>query len=751
MRIIDLVISFCIIGLFLASCSEEKCNVLVVHSYEEDYPGYKAYNKWVEKEFSSSSFSADIRYFYLDCENFNEPGEIKAMNKLLDSCTDWKPDVILVNDDQATYALLKTHHPLLKETPTIFAGVNYPNWGLIKQYSNLTGFHDKIDLKKNLRMIERVTGQRNIYTVLDYTFIDRKIREDACEQLVTDSVIDNLDWRFNWETVVEECEKGNIVFSGYSVRNPSKQWNKSSKHERDFIWAVSKYGNRPYLQVKFDYVTVTIASSSTRFRFTAINELFDCGFSFLGGYITPMPVQVEEQVKTAVRVLEGEDISRIPIRESAKGYFMDWNVMHREGMELKDMPKEYTVINVPFKVRSPFLWWFFWVGGTLLVSCLLAFVTYLYWRETQRKRNVLYALEDEKESLALAVAGSDSYAWRLKKEKMIFDTVFGDKNALKPHSMDVSVFCSFIHPSFLPQVESILHRDMIDGKRFVELQCDFDGKGYQWWELRCSTMKSIFGEQKTTGLLLNIEEYKKREQELIEAREVAEKAELKESFLANMSHEIRTPLNAIVGFSNLLASPDMEFSDEEKKQFIDTITRNNELLLKLINDILEISRIESGYFSFNNEDWPLASVVDEIYQTHSLLMPRTLEFSLEKGDGTVWVHLDRDRLVQVITNFLNNAAKFTTKGYIKLGWNYVEERHEVELYVEDTGIGISKSEQKVIFSRFYKKDEFVQGTGLGLFICKVIVEKLGGRIALSSEVGVGSRFSVFFSAEKRDF
>ena len=285
----------------------------------------------------------------------------------------------------------------------------------------------------------------------------------------------------------------------------------------------------------------------------------------------------------------------------------------------------------------------------------------------------------------------------------------------------------------------------------MELQCDFDGKGYQWWELRCSTMKSIFGEQKATGLLLNIEEYKKREQELIEAREVAEKAELKESFLANMSHEIRTPLNAIVGFSNLLASPDMEFSDEEKKQFIDTITRNNELLLKLINDILEISRIESGYFSFNNEDWSLAAVVDEIYQTHSLLMPRTLEFSLEKGDGTVWVHLDRDRLVQVITNFLNNAAKFTTKGYIKLGWNYVEERHEVELYVEDTGIGISKSEQKVIFSRFYKKDEFVQGTGLGLFICKVIVEKLGGRIALSSEVGVGSRFSVFFSAEKRDF
>lgn len=130
MRIIDLIISFCIIELFLASCSEKECNVLVIHSYEKDYPGYKEYNRLIEKEFSSSSFSADIHYFYLDCEQYDEPGEIRAIKRLLDTCTHWKPDVILVNEDQATYSLLKTHHPLLKETPTIFAGVNYPNWGL---------------------------------------------------------------------------------------------------------------------------------------------------------------------------------------------------------------------------------------------------------------------------------------------------------------------------------------------------------------------------------------------------------------------------------------------------------------------------------------------------------------------------------------------------------------------------------------------------------------------------------------------
>ena len=130
-------------------------------------------------------------------------------------------------------------------------------------------------------------------------------------------------------------------------------------------------------------------------------------------------------------------------------------------------------------------------------------------------------------------------------------------------------------------------------------------------------MKSALGGQKTTGLLLNIEDYKKREQELIEARKMAEKAELKESFLANISHEIRTPLNAIVGFSTLLASPDdTDITPEEKEQYIDTINRNSELLLKLINDILELSRIESGYMSFDCDDYPLDALIRDTYQTH---------------------------------------------------------------------------------------------------------------------------------------
>ena len=180
-------------------------------------------------------------------------------------------------------------------------------------------------------------------------------------------------------------------------------------------------------------------------------------------------------------------------------------------------------------------------------------------------------------------------------------------------------------------------KNATNGKHFIKLKCDFNGTGYQWWELRCSTMKSALGGQKTTGFLLNIEDYKKREQELIEARKMAEKAELKESFLANISHEIRTPLNAIVGFSTLLASPDdTDITPEEKEQYIDTINRNSELLLKLINDILELSRIESGYMSFDCDDYPLDALIRDTYQTHKILIPRSEERRVGKECRSRW-------------------------------------------------------------------------------------------------------------------
>lgn len=208
-----------------------------------------------------------------------------------------------------------------------------------------------------------------------------------------------------------------------------------------------------------------------------------------------------------------------------------------------------------------------------------------------------------------------------------------------------------------------------------------------------------------------------------------------------MSHEIRTPLNAIVGFSNLLQEEE-DITAEEKELFKDTINKNCNLLLKLINDILELSRIESGRMTFSFETCRLNELIDEVYQTHHLLIPPHIQFIKDMPPLSIDVHVDRFRFTQVITNFINNAVKFTRKGYIKLGYEYKEKEGYVYIYVEDTGIGIAKEALEKVFERFYKQDEFAQGTGLGLAICKTIAERLDGDILITSEEGKGSRFTL---------
>lgn len=229
---------------------------------------------------------------------------------------------------------------------------------------------------------------------------------------------------------------------------------------------------------------------------------------------------------------------------------------------------------------------------------------------------------------------------------------------------------------------------------------------------------------------------------LVEEKERAEEAnKMKSAFLANMSHEIRTPLNAIVGFTNLLQD-EQDLSNEEKDLFRDTINKNSNLLLKLINDILELSRIESGRMSFTFDDCSLNELLEEIYQTHHLLMPSNIRFLKEFQETELVIHVDRFRFTQVITNFINNAVKFTSKGHILLGYIYKKEEKEVHIFVEDTGKGMSEENQKKVFERFFKADEFAQGTGLGLAICQTIAERLNGRITLSSQEGKGSRFTL---------
>ncbi|MBS6240088.1 MAG: PAS domain S-box protein [Bacteroides sp.] len=230
---------------------------------------------------------------------------------------------------------------------------------------------------------------------------------------------------------------------------------------------------------------------------------------------------------------------------------------------------------------------------------------------------------------------------------------------------------------------------------------------------------------------------KETEQKLIIARDKAEELDrLKSAFLANMSHEIRTPLNSIVGFSSLLAETD---DREERQEYIKIVETNNELLLQLVSDILDLSKIESGTFDFVRSDLDVNESCMKIIKSMEMKVPETVDLVFEKYMPDCHIYTDKNRFMQVITNFINNALKFTKQGTIALGYEQTAP-HKIKFYVRDTGVGIPKEKIDSIFERFVKLNTFVQGTGLGLSICKSLVSQMGGKIGVESTEGEGSCF-----------
>lgn len=296
-------------------------------------------------------------------------------------------------------------------------------------------------------------------------------------------------------------------------------------------------------------------------------------------------------------------------------------------------------------------------------------------------------------------------------------------------------YLSCIHPDDMERVCDV-YRRFVEGRleyikmeyRFIRRKpkCDM----VEWIEVCAAVTERDDNGMPTVliGSMLLITERKRQEEMLIAARERAAEADkLKMAFLANMSHEIRTPLNAIVGFSNLLAKT----VDVDKKQrFINIINKNNQLLLKLIGDVLDMAKVESNTLDFNFRPTDLNHLIQEVDSTMRIKLSNDVMLNYVLGAPDCIIDTDPDRLNQVLMNLLNNAAKFTTKGSITFGYELRDD--EIYFYVRDTGIGIPDQDAERLFSRFTKLNNFIPGTGLGLSISKSIVEMLGGSIGVKS-------------------
>ena len=320
-----------------------------------------------------------------------------------------------------------------------------------------------------------------------------------------------------------------------------------------------------------------------------------------------------------------------------------------------------------------------------------------------------------------------------------------DWNTMSEDMIEVSwgQFISRAHPDDQEHYHNMftrLCRGEISEAR-IEARMLFPGKKeYVWREVFATVYERDEKGRPSVilGCSTNIQERKNQELSLEEAKVKAEAADkMKSKYLADMSHEIRTPLNAITGFSELMAFAD---TDEERMSYYDVIKMNNQLLMQLINDILDISKIEADAIKITYEQLDVSELMDTIYASAKLRVPGGVKLVLEKGADHHMFGTDSMRLLQLINNLVNNAIKNTKEGSITMGYT-IQPDNQLRFYVRDTGIGIDKDKLKDVFGRFVKINDYMEGIGLGLAICKGLVVKMGGSIHVTSELGVGSEFS----------
>ena len=741
-----LILSLCLVCAHPAHAETRR--IALIHSFEPGYPPAAKALELLQKEFSLLGLDCDVREYYLDCDRYMEEAENLRMAGFVDDLSAWGAELIAVLDDQAAYALMACRHPLAHEIPVVFSGVNYPNISLLLQYPNITGYADTPDYLRTIRMIESIMGKSRICLMKGQVFLDRKIWHALNEQCRGQgfAIVTSTEGAYfagssyhrvrERETISPILKRQNIdvlLDTTKIVRMTS-----DSIAIRHLMW-LGRGDNTLLLYTKRDYTTKRVGMLFDNPTFQTINEGFGFADYLLGGYFTPLESQIRYMATGIKERLEGR-MPRQQVTECAKQYVLNWHVLQKYGIPLESIPAEYTVMYIPFSERYRYPILIGSILGAVFVLTVIVLLSFSLLRERRRKREALRNLLYEHETLCLAIEGNSTYAWRLEGDSVSCDSQFCELIHHRSGRLLLNEITPYIHPGDLPVFRKNIASRHERTHHKGQYRCNFTGE-FQWWEFSYNTIHTPGHAPIIAGLLQNIQELKDHEQELIESRELAEQAELKQSFLNNMSHEIRTPLNAIVGFSDMLAN-EPEFSDEERQEFVDIINTNTKLLLKLVGDVLELSRIESGNLSFIFQRESVRQLLDDVYQTHSLLIRPPLQFLKDFPPEDVQVNVDPMRLTQVLTNFLNNANKFTKEGSIQLGYCCPSGMSEVHLYVEDTGIGIPHSEQKMIFERFYKRSEFSQGVGLGLSICVLIVEKMGGRIELRSEEGRGSRFTV---------
>ena len=740
--------------------SKDSYSFVCIHSYSEAGQEGSYFRDYMDHSFKRHGIKANVRHIYLDLVSCEEPGERQfgSDRDMIDAIAAIKPDVLFINDDLALEYVFDNADTLLQMQPSVYAGVSAARPWRRTDYPLLCGIGDQIDLAANCELFNRFTGLHAPVVELDYGSYQDRLRYQLYENLSdTARFINNGDfhmWTLNEDTL-QANYRGMLVVSFMSMENPELNRNamwpdmvgeRNTKNAKLMTSVVPQ----SQIQVKYDIFSNEIIDVDRLPQFTCIREQFSSQSEkneikartrLLGGYFASVETQILDQVYCAIRILQGTEPSTIPITYHQKDYYLDWLAMQQCNPPLRysDVSDRFKVVNAPFREQYRAIWTSLLVLDVLLfVSVVILLSVRMLHKRNKRHDKLLSDLKNEVKKRSLVLGDMETGFAILQKGVITFFYGFAQNHGLHSDTLSVNMFREMVHPSCAESLKTIA-KDVNDrvSHRNVRLCLDFDGQGYHWWSLYYSMTESA--ENAFMGFFVNIDNIVEMENKAREAVLRAEEVMSKENFIANITHDIRTPLNAITGFSELLL--DKDCTEEERSEYMEIIGSNTEQMLNLLEEAVSKPSTSTDNLSFKIRKINVAKLADDSYTTNRILCPSNLEFIYSPFPETdIDINADSVRMAQVINNLISNAFKYTLRGSVEFGWHLTEDGQSVEFYVRDTGIGISDEDKAVIRERYGMAKGNRKGTGLGLDICKKIIQFQNGTFGFESEQGKGSCF-----------
>ncbi len=709
---------------------QDQCkHILILNSYHQGYPWTDGIIKGILKTFQKEKINAEIHIGNLDTKRIVNPEfwRTALMHKLKSYPPDYL-DLIIVSDDNALNTLYDIGHEYHR-VPTVYCGISSDPEEMKKICSIFTGVREYLPIDSNIELgLKLFPNTKHIAIVTDNSPTGISHRKEA-EKIIQEMDLQDIDIIWLDGT------------SGLTTLELVNRLKTLPEHSIVIfsIWQIG--GNERYRKSQIYYPMFSEACNAPIF----INTDVGLGSGFLGGKMSVSEIQGQLAAELGIRLLSGELLENVKPIDDKNEYYFDWKQLKHWGINKRMLPKEATIINRPLTIYRQYKG-FFWITlGLILLLSIMFWVLFIYhfrYRHFAKQRNKLI---QETKDLA------NRYHILFEKSNnavMLFH--FDSGNILEVNEKVCELFNY--------TTEELKARSLMDyfdnyeqmkknAKELIAAPFEMELKRHDESTFYAQIIMNVLEEEDNTfvyAIIYDISVRKQQEKELILAKEKAEESDrLKLAFISNISHEIRTPLNGIIGFSNLLGRENL--MPEDKRKYISFINENNDTLLKLINDILEISKIETDTVPDYPEACNLNELCQNIINKERVDLPITVDLQL--ADVTnINVQVDKTKLTQVLSNLISNAKKFTQEGKIIIG--YGVKRDMIEFFIKDTGIGIPKDMHEIVFERFTQIDPYSKGTGLGLAISRAIVNKMGGKIWLQSQENKGTTFFFTFKYKK---